>query len=104
MPAYSASFDCDDAAMMTCERLEGAGIRATAILGDLKTSGETYSECDHVWVLADIAGKQIAIDRGAIYLDRQHYEGYLITGRQLHEFVVQDLDVNGKAGENPGSR
>jgi hypothetical protein len=92
LPSPSAGFDCDDATLLTCERLENAGISATAILGDLKKSGETYSDSNHVWVLVNIAGKSFALDWGAIYLDSQHREGYPISRQQLLEFVAQDMN------------
>jgi hypothetical protein len=104
MPEYSASFDCDDGALLMMERLQGIGITAAPVLGNLKLSGEQYLESDHVWVVIEIAGRWLALDRGVIYTDRQHYEGFLINRQQLLEFVAQDLDQAGQTGGNPAAR
>jgi hypothetical protein len=42
MPAYSASFDCDDGTLLMMERLQSIGIASEAILGNLKMTEETY--------------------------------------------------------------
>jgi hypothetical protein len=85
------------------ERLYEAGIKTTPILGNLKTTGEEYAASDHVWILAEIAGRHVALDRGVLCLDRQHYEGYLINQHQLLEFVVQDLKSTGNKTGNPAN-
>ena len=64
LPGYSSVFDCDDGTLLMLERLHSIGISSTPILGNLKMSGEKYPESDHVWLLADIAGQQIALDQG----------------------------------------
>ena len=101
MPAYSATFDCDDATLLMMERFEEMGITSMPVLGNLKASGEQYGECDHVWLLADILGKQRAFDRGVYYPYGQHYEGYLLSKEQLLFFVAQDLEPSMVASENP---
>jgi len=90
LPVYSAEFDCDDAAVLMMERLDGVGITGTPILGNLKMAGEKYLESDHIWLLADIAGRQVAFDKGVFCLDSQHYEGFPLSKQQLQEFVEQD--------------
>jgi hypothetical protein len=104
MPAYSASFDCDDGTLLMMERFQSIGITSNPVLGNLKMNGEKYAESDHVWLMADIAGCQIAFDRGAFYPDRQHYEGFLISKQQLLDFVAQDLDPAGQAAGHPAGR
>jgi hypothetical protein len=103
LPTYSPSFDCDDAATMMIQRLNGIGLSATPMLGNLKMTGEKIGECDHVWVLVRLAGIKIALDRGAMCVDRQHYEGYVISDQQLATFVQQDLDQAGQIVANPSA-
>ena len=91
LPAYSDGFDCDDGTLFMIERLQSMGITSVPVLGNLNKSGEAYLDSDHVWVMADIAGRQIAFDKGVFYLDRQHYEGFKISDQMLLDFVVQDL-------------
>jgi len=101
MPAYSATFDCDDGTLLMMERFESIGITSTPILGNLKTSDEQYGECDHIWLLADILGRQLAFDRGVFYPYGQHYEGFLLSKEQLLEFVAQDLEPEILVAEYP---
>ena len=91
LPDPSPLYDCDDAALAMLDRLTALGISATAIVGDLDKTGETYDELTHVWVIAEIAGLTIAFDQGEPWLDKQHYEGYPITRDELLEFVEFDL-------------
>lgn len=91
MPDYSSDFDCDDGALLMTDRLQSVGIKAVPILGNLEMTGEKYLQSDHVWVIAEVAGRQVALDRGVLRLDRQHYEGFLISREQLLRFVAQDL-------------
>ena len=104
MPGYSSSFDCDDGALLMLERLQGVGIAATPVLGNLKTTGEAYQETDHVWVLAEIFGRRIALDRGVFCFDEQHYEGFPISRQQLKEFGAEDLEQAGQTVGNPAGR
>lgn len=90
MPGPSDAFDCDDGVLLMYERLSSIGIKSVPIVGDLDTTGEKYQEIKHVWLLAEIAGINIAFDWGTPWLDRQHYEGYPITYDQLVQFVKQD--------------
>jgi hypothetical protein len=104
MPEYSSSFDCDDGALPMMERLQYVGITATPVLGNLKITGEQYLETDHVWVVIEIAGRWLALDRGVFSFARQHYEGFPISRQQLLEFVAQDLDRTGRMAGNPARR
>ncbi|MDO8491247.1 MAG: hypothetical protein Q7T04_04445 [Dehalococcoidia bacterium] len=90
MPAQSANFDCDDSTLFMAQRLSRIGIEATPMLGKLTATGETYSESDHVWVMANILGLRIPFDWGNLQFDSQHFEGHPLTGRQLLRFVEQD--------------
>jgi hypothetical protein len=54
-----------------------------------------------VWLLADILGRKLAFDRGAPYLDSQHYEGFQLSKEQLLEFVAQDLEQESQPAHNP---
>lgn len=95
MPQSSGTFDCDDGTALMAKRLNSLGIKTTPLLGNLKVDGETYSESDHVWVLASLAGVNIAFDWGIPYFDRQHYEGYTLTSDHLLFFVNQDFIAQG---------
>lgn len=93
MPKPSPTFDCDDSALLMSQRLSRLGIKSTPILGNLKMDGETFYESDHVWILVDVAGLRIAFDWGTPQFDRQHYEGYTLTSKQLLTFVQQDFVI-----------
>jgi hypothetical protein len=103
LPPYSATFDCDDAALSMSDRLQKTGIDTTVILGNLKLTDESYAESDHVWVVADIRGLELAFDRGSIYLDPQHYTGYVINRGQLLDFVAQDKNDNNQIASLPSN-
>lgn len=92
MPRPSPEFDCDDGTLLMMERLSALGVRSTPVLGNLKTSGESYLESDHVWLLVDIAGLRIAFDWGQPRVGSQYYEGFVVTYEQLLAFVQQDID------------
>ncbi len=91
LPSQSALYDCDDAVLATLTKLDALGVSAFPVVGNLGETGEARSEIDHAWVIAEIAGMQIAFDWGEPWLDRQHYEGYPITRGQLLEYVEFDL-------------
>jgi hypothetical protein len=90
MPEYSSTFRCPEDTLLMVDRLNSIGIKATPVIGNLDLKGEEYSQCDHLWVLADISGLQIPLDWGYICPDRQHYEGFTVTRLQLTEFVARD--------------
>ena len=80
------------------DRLSTMGIAATPLLGSVTQTGETYSDSDHVWLLADIGGWYIAFDWGIVCLDRQHYEGFALTYPELLRFVEQDREQKTRPG------
>lgn len=90
MPGHSVTFDCDDATLFMYERLSKLGIASTPIVGDLHATGEKYTEINHIWLLADIAGFSIPIDWGIARFDSQHHEGHTVSYQQLLLFVQQD--------------
>ncbi|MBI2848411.1 MAG: hypothetical protein HYX83_04470 [Chloroflexi bacterium] len=90
MPAPSAEFDCDDSTLLMWQRLNNIGIKSRPMLGNLKTTNESYLETDHIWLLVDIGPWSVALDWGAPRFDRQHYEGYIVTYDRLLAFVEQD--------------
>jgi hypothetical protein len=92
IPAYTATYDCDDATLLMFNKLSALRFTVTPILGNLEMTGEKYAESNHLWLLANIAGRPVAFDWGVQYLDRQHYEGYLLTYNQLIGFVQQDKE------------
>jgi hypothetical protein len=95
LPHASASFDCDDAALATYQYFQSLGIKATPIIGNLKMDGETYMESNHVWLLANYGGREIAYDWGTPRFDRQHYEGYSVSLDFLLSAVAQDQQKGG---------
>ncbi len=90
LPHPSAAFDCDDGTLFMYDRLSNLGIQATPFVGNLLTTGEKYSEINHIWILVEIGGITIAFDWGTPWFDKQHYEGYPINYQELVEFVKQD--------------
>lgn len=101
IPAQSATFDCDDSALFMVQRLSSFGISATPMLGNLKTTGETYSDSDHVWVKANVLGLGIPLDWGELQMDGQHFEGHAISSRQLLRFVEQDRRAQSLPADSP---
>jgi hypothetical protein len=95
LPHASAAYDCDDATLATYRYFQSLGIRATPIIGNLKTDGETYMESNHVWLLVDYGGREIAYDWGTPRFDRQHYEGYAVGLDFLLSAVAQDQQHSG---------
>ena len=92
MPGRSALVDCDDSALVMYVRLQAMGIEATPIIGNLKMTGETPQEIDHIWLLVKVGGVDIAFDWGVPYFDRQHYEGFPVTVDQMAQYVVNDYN------------
>jgi hypothetical protein len=90
VPAPSATFDCDDSALTMYRHFQELGIEARPVIGNLEEDGETFSESDHVWLLVDVMGHEIAWDWGLPKFDRQHYEGYPITLDELYTAVAAD--------------
>ena len=93
MPRPSAAFDCDDAAFFEMHRLSSIGIKSTAIVGNLEIKNAGYSQSNHIWLLADIAGLRIPIDWGHLAFGSKYYQGYALTYPQLVFFVAQDFAV-----------
>lgn len=90
VPAASASFDCDDASLAMYLHFQKVGLSARAIAGNLHENGEDYAEADHVWLLVNVLGREIAWDWGMPCFDAQHYEGYEITLDDLLTAVAAD--------------
>lgn len=93
IPSPSQFYDCDDAALQTLDKLAGIGVKATPVLGNLKMTGETYSQTDHTWVVVELPfGRELAIDWGEFKIDGQHYEGYRLSREKLVYFVQKDFE------------
>jgi len=90
MPGGSSGFDCDDSTLLMLDRLTALGISATPVLGNLKKTGESYLESNHVWLLVQVGHLLIPFDWGTQRLGGQYYEGYSLTRSQLLFFVEQD--------------
>jgi hypothetical protein len=92
LPDRSAVFDCDDASLFMYQRMSNLGIKAVPIIGNLETTGETFTQSTHIWLMVNFGGINVALDWGSPWLDRQHYEGYMVTYNQMAQFVQQDFD------------
>jgi hypothetical protein len=92
LPHASAVYDCDDAALATYRYFQSLGIKTTPIIGNLKTTGETYAESNHVWLLVNLGSREIAYDWGTPRFDRQHYEGYTVSPDFLENAAAQDRE------------
>ena len=90
VPAPSATFDCDDSALTMYNHFREFGISARPIIGNLNEDGEGFSEANHVWLLVDVMGHEVAYDWGLPEFDRQHYEGYPITLDELYTAAAAD--------------
>jgi hypothetical protein len=90
VPAASAAYDCDDGALAMYRHFRSLGIAARPIIGNLDRDGEAFSESNHVWLLVNILGRDIAYDWGRPRFDAQHYEGYGITLDDLLTAVAAD--------------
>jgi len=90
VPAASAVFDCDDGALAMYRHFRSVGFSVQPIIGDLERDDEAYGASDHVWLLVNVMGREIAWDWGLPRFDRQHYEGYPITIDDLLAAVAAD--------------
>jgi hypothetical protein len=95
LPHASATYDCDDATLAMYRYFQSLGIKATPIIGNLKMDGETFMESNHIWLLVDCLGREIAYDWGTPRFDRQHYEGYTVNLDFLLKAVAQDQQNGG---------
>ena len=92
----SATFDCDDSALAMYRHFESHGIESWPIIGNLSEDDEAFSDSNHVWLLVDFGGKKIAYDWGLPRLDKQHYEGYVISLDKL--LMAVDYDKTNQGG------
>jgi hypothetical protein len=86
----STSYDCDDETLDMYKHFSSLGIETTPVVGNLKLSGENFTQSNHVWLLVKSGEKQIAYDWGTPRFDKQHYEGYKINLDYLLYAVAQD--------------
>jgi hypothetical protein len=86
----TATYDCDDETLDMYLHFEGLGLKCTPVVGNLETTGENYSHCNHVWLMVTMGNRQIAYDWGTPRFDKQHYEGYKISYDYLLYVVEQD--------------
>jgi len=93
--APSATYDCDDATLGMYREFQSRGIEATPIVGNLNEKNETFIDCDHIWLIVKSGCKNIAYDWGRPRLDKQHYEGYMVSADYLMEAVAADMDGSG---------
>lgn len=96
VPGPSEGFDCDDSTLVMYEHFQKHGIESWPIIGNLDEEEETFGESNHVWLLVDFGGKKIAYDWGLPRLDKQHYEGYIISLDKL--MLAVDYDRSSEDG------
>jgi len=84
LPRASSGFDCDDSALYMYEYFTSLDYEVCIVEGNLDMTGETFNQCDHVWVwVTDQAGGEIAYDWGRVFTDEQHNWGYVISYKDL---------------------
>ena len=88
--AASASYDCDDASLAMYRHFASVGLSARPVAGNLQKDGEDYADADHVWLLVNALGREIAWDWGMPRFDTQHYEGYELSLDDLLTAVAAD--------------
>ena len=88
----SAKYDCDDAALDLYKHFKQIGIPAIPIVGNLDLSGETFIQCNHVWLLVKINNQSVAYDWGQPRFDLQHFEGFEIDSDYLDYAVQTDKE------------
>jgi len=82
--------DCDDASLYMYLYFTASGYKVDIIQGNLEKTNETKSQAKHIWVLVHSSNRTYAYDYGYYYYDEQHYEGYLITYKQLLSQAITD--------------
>lgn len=91
LPTKSSGFDCDDSALYMYLYFRGMGYEVRIVAGNLDLVGESFEECDHVWVwVEDVFGGEISYDWGHVYDDKQHNVGYIITYEELLREAIKD--------------
>lgn len=93
VPEASESYDCDDGTLYMYHHFTELGVKATPVLGNLEMTGESYYDCDHVWLMVETGGYRIAYDWGLPCFDRQHYEGYSVDLDYLLYAVNTDFEA-----------
>jgi len=91
-PTEARGFDCDDSALYMYYYFKNMGYEVPIIAGNLDLVGESFLQCNHVWVVVISGGDDYAYDWGHYYTDAQHYEGYVITETELVSAVLEDID------------
>ena len=88
--APSPAYDCDDSALAMYRHFQELGLKARPVIGNLDDTGESFSQSDHVWLLVEFFGHEVAYDWGLPRFDRQHHEGYPITLDQIYAAIAAD--------------
>jgi hypothetical protein len=91
-PTEARGVDCDDSALYMYYYFTNMGYEVKIIAGNLDLVGESFLQCNHVWVVVISGGDDYAYDWGHYYTDAQHYEGYVITETELVSAVLEDID------------
>jgi len=96
-PTDVGGFDCDDSALYMYYYFRNMGYEVKIITGNLDLVGESFLQCNHVWVWVKSGGYDYAYDWGHYcdyYTDaqHQHYEGYELSFAFLVSAVQVDID------------
>lgn len=85
-------YDCDDSTLSMYhhfKRIEG--LECYPIVGNLEKTGESFEECDHIWLIVLFGEKKVAYDWGVPQFDLQHYEGWRVNEELLLKAVEHDV-------------
>lgn len=96
----SATFDCDDAALFMYRHFRDWGFEVTIAAGNLKLTGETPRQCDHVWVIVQMGNNGIIPFEWLVPFDWKNYWGEpRFFDDQYHEYYPINYETLLKAVE-----
>jgi len=91
-PTDVGGFDCDDSALYMYYYFRNMGYQVKIIRGNLDLVGESFFQCNHVWLWVKSGGYDYPYDWGHYYTDDQHYWGYEVSFAYLVSAVLADID------------
>jgi len=91
-PTDVGGFDCDDSALYMYYYFRNMGYEVKIIRGNLDLVGESFLQCNHLWVWVRSGGSDYPYDWGHYYTDAQHSWGYEVSFAFLVSAVLSDID------------